>query len=68
MRHILMLTVQCPNRSQPFLSQLTDTFVKCRQNMTQFAVVLCICIGAFDVMGVLMFGGKFLSALLYGGH
>ena len=52
-------TYPCPILSpEPFFPQLTDTFVKCHQNMTQFALVLIMCIGAFDIMAVLMFGGN----------
>ena len=52
-------TEPCPILSpEPFFPQLTDTFVKCHQNMTQFALVLFMCIGAFDIMAVLMFGGN----------
>ena len=41
-------TYPCPILSpEPFFPQLTDTFVKCHQNMTQF-----------DIMAVLMFGGN----------
>jgi len=45
-------------RINPNISQLTDTFMRCRSNMTQFAIVLFVLVLMFDIMAVFMFGAK----------
>uniref|UniRef100_A0A7S0TK97 Polycystin cation channel PKD1/PKD2 domain-containing protein n=1 Tax=Hemiselmis andersenii TaxID=464988 RepID=A0A7S0TK97_HEMAN len=42
----------------PNISQLSDTFTRCRKNIVQFGLVLVLMIIAFQLMAHLMFGAK----------
>lgn len=42
----------------PNISQLSDTFGRCRKNIIQFGIVLVLMIIAFEIMAHLMFGAK----------
>jgi hypothetical protein len=45
-------------RINPNISQLTDTFAHCRDQIAQFAVVLALLLITFTIMANLMFGAK----------
>jgi hypothetical protein len=45
-------------RINPNISQVTDTFLKCRKNLIQFALVLFVMVSVFDLMAIFMFGAK----------
>lgn len=52
------MVIECFLQVNPNISQLSDTFGRCRKNIVQFGLVLVLMIIAFELMAHLMFGAK----------
>ncbi|KAJ1483015.1 Polycystin cation channel-domain-containing protein [Baffinella frigidus] len=53
-------------RINPNISQLTDTFAHCKDQIAQFAVVLALLLVTFTIMANLMFGAKVFEFSTFG--